>query len=176
LLLQRGRTLSSYKKEDADQDELRQTTNENRRVWPFSETCQMSNTMGDPFNSTLNMAANISECFVYQNGSTTACNEWVYDQSQYKSTLISTFDMVCDNKFVRSHTMLCHYIGILCGAFTYGMFSDTLGRRPVLTTALIGMMLPNLIRSFVSSLPLVGFLIFANGYFSMLVYQSGYVL
>ncbi|CAG2197312.1 OCTN [Mytilus edulis] len=95
--------------------------------------CQMPNTMGDPFNSTLNMAANISECFVYQNGSTTACNEWVYDQSQ-------------------------------------------LGRRPVLTTSLIGMMLPNLIRSFVSSLPLVGFLIFANGYFSMLVYQSGYVL
>ncbi|XP_071133848.1 organic cation transporter protein-like [Mytilus edulis] len=138
--------------------------------------CQMPNTMGDPFNSTLNMAANISECFVYQNGSTTACNEWVYDQSQYKSTLISTFDMVCDNKFVRSHTMLCHYIGIFCGAFTYGMFSDTLGRRPVLTTSLIGMMLPNLIRSFVSSLPLVGFLIFANGYFSMLVYQSGYVL
>ncbi|CAG2186248.1 OCTN [Mytilus edulis] len=87
--------------------------------------CQMPNTMGDPFNSTLNMAANISECFVYQNGSTTACNEWVYDQSQYKSTLISTFDMVCDNKFVRSHTMLCHYIGIFCGAFTYGMFSDT---------------------------------------------------
>lgn len=50
----------------------------------------MPNTMGDQFNSTLNMAANISECFVYQNGSTTACNKWVYDQSQYKSTLIST--------------------------------------------------------------------------------------
>ncbi|XP_071133855.1 organic cation transporter protein-like isoform X2 [Mytilus edulis] len=51
-----------------------------------------------------------------------------------------------------------------------------LGRQPVLTTALIGMMLPNLIRSFVSSLPLVGFLIFANGYFSMLVYDTGYIL
>lgn len=59
----------------------------------------MPNTMGDPFNSTLNMAANISECFVYQNGSTTACKEWVYDQSQYTSTLISTVSIAFNYDF-----------------------------------------------------------------------------
>lgn len=127
-------------------------------------------------NNMVNVSTNVSECVVTRNGSIISCNSWVYDQSQYASSLISSFDMVCDNKFLRSHMMVCHYLGLFVGSLTCAILCDTVGRRHVLTVSLVGMFLPNLIRSWVDNVPLVGFLIFANGYFSMILYATAYIL
>ncbi|GFO15319.1 organic cation transporter protein [Plakobranchus ocellatus] len=78
------------------------------------------------------------DTFAHWNGSdlgtnqTTACTRWVYDSSVYESTLISRFDMVCENKLRRSHVQMFFMLGSLCGTLFLGPPADYFGRRKVM--------------------------------------------
>ncbi|XP_041463350.1 organic cation transporter protein-like isoform X1 [Lytechinus variegatus] len=66
------------------------------------------------------------------------CNDgWVYDTSQYKSSIISEFDLVCNYGDRDSLAQSLFFAGVLIGSVLYGGLSDIFGRRKVLFVALV---------------------------------------
>lgn len=58
------------------------------------------------------------------------CDEgWVYDRTQYKTTITSDFDLVCDKKKLPNIAQAMFFAGILIGSVLYGTIADKLGRR-----------------------------------------------
>uniref|UniRef100_A0A8C2X5H9 Solute carrier family 22 member 7b, tandem duplicate 1 n=1 Tax=Cyclopterus lumpus TaxID=8103 RepID=A0A8C2X5H9_CYCLU len=68
-----------------------------------------------------------------EDAATVQCqNGWVYDNSTYKSTLATEWDLVCSRKWMNKATATAFLIGVMCGAPLFGYFSDRYGRRPLL--------------------------------------------
>ncbi|KAM4585505.1 solute carrier family 22 member 7-like [Odontesthes bonariensis] len=59
-------------------------------------------------------------------------NGWIYDNSTYKSTLVTEWDLVCHRKGMNKATATIFFIGVMIGAPLFGFLSDRFGRRPVL--------------------------------------------
>ncbi|XP_068583454.1 solute carrier family 22 member 7-like [Cebidichthys violaceus] len=59
-------------------------------------------------------------------------NGWVYDNSTFKSTLATEWDLVCSRKGMNKATVTIFFIGVMCGAPLFGFLSDRFGRRPLL--------------------------------------------
>ncbi|KAM8971308.1 solute carrier family 22 member 12-like [Sarcophilus harrisii] len=58
---------------------------------------------------------------------------WVYDQSNFTSSIVSEWNMVCDWLFLKPMTQSIYMAGIMIGALIYGSLSDRFGRRLVLS-------------------------------------------
>ncbi|XP_038078074.1 solute carrier family 22 member 13-like [Patiria miniata] len=54
---------------------------------------------------------------------------WQYDTSQYKTTTISDFDLVCDKRSLPSLAQSIYFAGFLVGSFVCGSLSDWIGRK-----------------------------------------------
>lgn len=63
---------------------------------------------------------------------------WEYDHSVYTSTIITEWDLVCDQSWKNPLTSSFFFCGVLTGSFISGQLSDRYGRKIVLfaTTAL----------------------------------------
>ncbi|XP_008284897.1 solute carrier family 22 member 7-like isoform X1 [Stegastes partitus] len=59
-------------------------------------------------------------------------NGWVYDNSTFKSTLATEWDLVCSRKGMNKATATIFFIGVMTGAPVFGFLSDRFGRRPLL--------------------------------------------
>nr|XP_040043572.1 solute carrier family 22 member 7-like [Gasterosteus aculeatus aculeatus] len=57
---------------------------------------------------------------------------WVYDNSTFKSTLATEWDLVCGRKSMNKATVTFFFLGVMCGAPLFGFLSDRYGRRPLL--------------------------------------------
>uniref|UniRef100_A0A3Q3G9D5 Major facilitator superfamily (MFS) profile domain-containing protein n=1 Tax=Labrus bergylta TaxID=56723 RepID=A0A3Q3G9D5_9LABR len=57
---------------------------------------------------------------------------WVYDNSTFKSTLVTEWDLVCSRKGMNKATATIFFIGLMVGAPIFGFLSDRFGRRPLL--------------------------------------------
>ncbi|XP_072178172.1 organic cation transporter protein-like [Diadema setosum] len=67
------------------------------------------------------------------------CNDgWVYDKSQYKSSIIQDFNLVCDDANLDSLAQSLYFVGVLVGSLLFGALSDIIGRRYTLFIALFG--------------------------------------
>lgn len=75
-----------------------------------------------------------SSCFG-SNGA--ACQNFVYDQSQFRSTIIERWDLVCDREGLDSISQSVFFAGCLFGVFIAGVLADSFGRKPVLMTLII---------------------------------------
>ncbi|BFZ09836.1 hypothetical protein BsWGS_12875 [Bradybaena similaris] len=60
------------------------------------------------------------------------CRKWVYDDSVFRSTIVSKFDLVCEHKIARSHARMILMSGLLIGAIGTGILADTIGRKMAL--------------------------------------------
>ncbi|XP_041045235.1 solute carrier family 22 member 13b [Carcharodon carcharias] len=70
--------------------------------------------------------------------STVACEEgWVYDTSQYTSTLVTEFDLVCDANWLNQLSRSCSMFGLFAGALLFGPLADRFGRRPIVLLSLL---------------------------------------
>ncbi|KAG7485086.1 solute carrier family 22 member 7-like [Solea senegalensis] len=73
---------------------------------------------------------------------TVSCqNGWVYDNTTFKSTLTSQWDLVCDSKGKNKVTATIFFIGVMFGAVTFGSLSDRFGRRKTLLGSYVSAML-----------------------------------
>ncbi|XP_022084723.1 solute carrier family 22 member 13-like isoform X2 [Acanthaster planci] len=78
----------------------------------------------DPYES-LSQDANFTN-------DTVLCEDgWGYDTSQYKTTIISDFDLVCDKRNLPSLAQSMYFLGFLVGSFVCGSLSDWIGRKKV---------------------------------------------
>ncbi|XP_074087259.1 solute carrier family 22 member 12-like isoform X2 [Macrotis lagotis] len=77
----------------------------------------------------LNMSAsNASEA------DTESCLDgWIYDRSNFTSTIVSEWNMVCDWQFLKPMVQSIFMAGIMIGAIICGPVSDRFGRRLVLS-------------------------------------------
>ncbi|XP_071818785.1 organic cation transporter protein-like [Apostichopus japonicus] len=64
-------------------------------------------------------------------------NGWVYDKSQYDSTIISDFDLVCNKQSFPGIAQTVYFAGILVGSVLSGSLSDKFGRRIGLFSATV---------------------------------------
>uniref|UniRef100_A0A3Q3WZ54 Major facilitator superfamily (MFS) profile domain-containing protein n=1 Tax=Mola mola TaxID=94237 RepID=A0A3Q3WZ54_MOLML len=62
---------------------------------------------------------------------------WEYDQSVYTSTVVSEWDLVCDDQWKKPLTSSVFFFGILIGSFISGQLSDRFGRKIVTILALV---------------------------------------
>lgn len=66
---------------------------------------------------------------------------WVYDDSQYSSTVVSEFDLVCDAEYKNALTASIYMAGVLVGAIIFGDLSDRIGRLTVHSLSLLLLLL-----------------------------------
>ncbi|XP_056624555.1 solute carrier family 22 member 7b.1 isoform X1 [Triplophysa dalaica] len=59
-------------------------------------------------------------------------NGWEYDNSTFKSTLATEFDLVCDRRGLNKASATIFFIGVMVGAAFSGWLSDRYGRKPML--------------------------------------------
>ncbi|XP_061092359.1 solute carrier family 22 member 4-like [Conger conger] len=101
---------------------------------------------------------------------------WTYDRSTFYSTIITEWDLVCDNEWKVPFTTSTYFIGILCGSVTSGQFSDRFGRKPVLFITLAAHFVFLLIHSFSPSWEFFCLVFFCVGICQTSVNVTAFVL
>ncbi|XP_072014760.1 organic cation transporter protein-like [Amphiura filiformis] len=56
---------------------------------------------------------------------------WVYDTSQFKTSIVTDFDLVCDKKSLPDLAQSMYFVGVLFSSTFVGAFSDKYGRYKV---------------------------------------------
>ncbi|XP_063293477.1 solute carrier family 22 member 6-B-like [Pelobates fuscus] len=63
---------------------------------------------------------------------TESCEDgWVYDYSEFSSTIITKWDLVCTQRRMRQLAQSIYMAGVLVGSIVFGGLSDKFGRRPL---------------------------------------------
>ncbi|CAF0791707.1 unnamed protein product [Adineta steineri] len=65
------------------------------------------------------------------------CDNYVFDRSIYKKTLVEEWTMVCDRVGLRSTVQMIYFAGFMCGALFFGTMADRYGRRKVMGASFI---------------------------------------
>ncbi|XP_047589487.1 solute carrier family 22 member 7 isoform X1 [Lutra lutra] len=70
--------------------------------------------------------------------STAPCPQgWDYDRSEFSSTIVTEWDLVCEQKGLNKATSTFFFAGVLVGAVAFGYLSDRFGRRRLLLVAYV---------------------------------------
>ncbi|XP_067885093.1 organic cation/carnitine transporter 2-like [Heterodontus francisci] len=80
----------------------------------YSKCTKYKTYVGDGFNDT---TRGIEPC----------TDGWVYSTDRYISTIVSEWNLVCDNKWKGPFTVSVFFLGTLCGSFISGQISDWYG-------------------------------------------------
>ncbi|XP_020489728.2 organic cation/carnitine transporter 2-like [Labrus bergylta] len=56
---------------------------------------------------------------------------WVFSTERYSSTIVSEWDLVCENAWKVPFSTSLFFVGVLIGSFISGHLSDRFGRKPV---------------------------------------------
>ncbi|NXR34323.1 S22A7 protein, partial [Zosterops hypoxanthus] len=62
---------------------------------------------------------------------------WVYDHSQFTSTISTQWDLVCEQRWLNQATATFFFIGVTMGAVVFGYLSDRFGRKAMLQLSLV---------------------------------------
>jgi len=65
------------------------------------------------------------------------CQSFEYDQSQFRSTIIERWDLVCEKEGLDSIAQSVFFAGCLLGVFLSGILADMFGRKPVLVLLIL---------------------------------------
>ncbi|XP_046899211.1 solute carrier family 22 member 4-like [Hypomesus transpacificus] len=101
---------------------------------------------------------------------------WKYSREIYLSTIVTEWDLVCENEYKRPLTTSIHYVGALFGTFLSGQISDRFGRKPVLFVMMAVQTLTVAAQILSSSWEIFSFIFFFVGFGSVSNYVIAYVL
>ncbi|XP_054158724.1 organic cation transporter protein-like, partial [Oppia nitens] len=65
------------------------------------------------------------------------CQNWTFDKSVFKSTIIDEFHLICDRQGLASLSQSMYMLGWALGGIIFGILSDRFGRIPVLWITVI---------------------------------------
>ncbi|XP_059189465.1 solute carrier family 22 member 7-like [Centropristis striata] len=91
-------------------------------------------------------------------------NGWVYDNTTFKSTLTSQWDLVCDGRGKNKATATIFFLGVMFGAMTFGSLSDKYGRRIMLLVSYVSALLFAVASAFSTSYLMFAALRFFTGF------------
>lgn len=57
------------------------------------------------------------------------CDHWIYDTSLFQSTIVTEFDLTCENEWKETLASSVYMFGMLIGAATLGNIADRIGRK-----------------------------------------------
>jgi len=106
---------------------------------------------------------------------TTECTSWEYDRTRYPETVISQFNLVCNNNYLVSLSQSIYMFGIMVGAIVSGILSDKYGRKLIMLISLFGMLIFGIATSFSSSIAVFIFLRWCVAVFNISAYTCGFV-
>ncbi|XP_069960389.1 solute carrier family 22 member 3 [Cherax quadricarinatus] len=110
---------------------------------------------------------------LFSNGQadTVACKSRDFNHSQYESTVVTQWDLVCERRALYSTTQAVTQIGKLVGSFIFGFVIETLGRR---TSVLLSGALTMVTGFLISLSPSITFYIVMRGVITAVA--SGYYM
>ncbi|XP_031613777.1 solute carrier family 22 member 7-like [Oreochromis aureus] len=91
-------------------------------------------------------------------------NGWVYDNTTFKSTLTSEWDLVCDRRGKNKATATIFFVGVMFGAMAFGSLSDRYGRRIMLLVSYVSGMVFAVASAFSTSYVMFTVLRFLTGF------------
>lgn len=68
---------------------------------------------------------------------TKPCEKWVYDNSFYKSSTVTEWDMVCTDSWMRATADALFMVGVMLGSIIFGDLADRYGRLPIFFASLV---------------------------------------
>ncbi|XP_033995989.1 solute carrier family 22 member 5-like [Trematomus bernacchii] len=101
---------------------------------------------------------------------------WEYDQSVYISTIITEWDLVCDERWKNPLTSSIFFCGVLTGSFVSGQLSDRYGIKIVLFVTMAVQTVFTFIMVFAPSWPVFCALFFIVGMATISNYVAAFVL
>ncbi|KAI1902936.1 hypothetical protein AGOR_G00021430 [Albula goreensis] len=105
------------------------------------------------------------------------CNDgWIYSKEIYQSTIVTEWDLVCDNEYKIPLTSSMQFMGALAGTFISGQMSDRFGRRPVLFATMVIQVVTIFLQVFSPSWELFNFIFFLVGFGGFSNYVIAFVL
>ncbi|XP_061596475.1 solute carrier family 22 member 4-like [Cololabis saira] len=101
---------------------------------------------------------------------------WTYDRSVYTSTIVSEWDLVCDDSWKKPLTPSFYFCGVLTGSFVFGQLSDRYGRKLVMFVAIALQTVATFIQVFSPSWAVFCALFFVAGMGQISNYVAAFVL
>ncbi|KAM9788587.1 organic cation/carnitine transporter 2 [Neosynchiropus ocellatus] len=101
---------------------------------------------------------------------------WEYDRSVYISTIVSEWDLVCDDGWKKPMTSSLFFSGLLIGSLCSGQLSDRYGRKKVLFVTKAIQTLLMIIQTFSSSWTMFCAMHFLVGLVQIANYMAAFVL
>ncbi|XP_066267297.1 organic cation transporter protein-like [Branchiostoma lanceolatum] len=94
-----------------------------------------------------------SQCERYttpgDNTSKQRCDDgWIYSKDQYESTVVMTWDLVCDRKWMSRLNQAIFMSGVMSGAVVFGNLADRFGRRKIFIVCMVGECLSGIVNAF----------------------------
>ncbi|KAG1691675.1 Organic cation transporter protein [Nymphon striatum] len=81
------------------------------------------------YDSNINSIEDLKTSAAMSNRTTLPCDDWEFDRSVYKHTIIDKWLLVCDRDILISISTSIYMAGLTIGVFLFGHISDTLGRK-----------------------------------------------
>ncbi|XP_055499255.1 solute carrier family 22 member 4-like isoform X2 [Leucoraja erinacea] len=101
---------------------------------------------------------------------------WDYSQDQYTSTIISEWDLVCDDTWKEPFATSLYFFGMMIGSGGSGIISDRFGRKIVLFGTMAVQILFNLLLTLSPSWEIFCLINFCRGIGEMSNYVTAFVL
>uniref|UniRef100_A0A2R5L514 Putative organic cation/carnitine transporter n=1 Tax=Ornithodoros turicata TaxID=34597 RepID=A0A2R5L514_9ACAR len=108
--------------------------------------------------------------------STHQCDRWVWDQSEFHSTVVSEFNLVCNDGWLASLSQSVLMVGVLVAALLVGNLTDKYGRRLAFLIIPPLYLASTLATAFSQNYATFVVLRFLSAFCSSAVFQTSYVL
>ncbi|KAG8200531.1 hypothetical protein JTE90_000605 [Oedothorax gibbosus] len=107
---------------------------------------------------------------------TVPCQNYVWDQTEFENTVASEFGMVCKKSWNGAASSSIFMFGVLFGSASFGMVADKFGRKNVMMSASLLMLISSVGTAFAPSFGIFSFLRFITAAAVSGLFQTGYIL